>query len=105
MPSIPKHFFKTVASSATPEVLGVSTVEMQSLQFRGEKSFGVNNTGNVTVQVKDLAGNFVDALLILPGDIVNYPAPPGGYYTAADFFIKVATNADGVHVFCSAFTA
>jgi hypothetical protein len=99
--TVPRHFYKTVASNATPEVLGENIVLMTSIIFEGIKALSTNNTGNVTIQTrKNIAGvwTFTDVLVLAPGDIVEWKMQDDESIRASDFYVKVATNNDGVRV-------
>lgn len=92
----PRGFFKTVASSATPEVLGEETTHMLRPVFIGRKTAATVNTGTVTIQVKNLSGDFIDLLTLTSDEERTWPVD--GFYKASDFKIKVETNGDGVGV-------
>lgn len=92
---VPRSFHKTVASSATPEPLGASTLRLEGFTLIAERSASVANTGNVTIQIDGS-----DAKVLAPGDLWDMPLPSwqAGYFRASDFTVKVAVSGDGVGV-------
>lgn len=107
----PRHLLKVVALAITPELLGTDdTIRMYGVQFVAQNAFGVDNTGNVTIQVNNgsiAVPSYADAIVLNPGQSATWPGSAflEGYFRQSDFKIKVATNGDGVRVLYSTFVS
>jgi hypothetical protein len=92
-------YIKTVAASATPEVLGDDSLQFHSITFSAQKAVGTDNTGNVTIQLMPaITGDWADAKILVPGTEWGYSVNPdcNDLFNAAQIRIKAATNGDGV---------
>lgn len=96
--TIPRHFYKTVAASGTPEALGTGQVLLKSIMFVGQKSAGVDNVGDVFIQTRNATGVFADVYTLSPSQFLEWKLMPGESIRAIDFYIRVGTNGDGVKV-------
>lgn len=92
----PKVFTK-ILSGTSEQTLTDMKVTAESIQFIGEKSIGVVNTGTVTIMLKDENGDFQDAKQLPAGGVLNWPAPPGTRFNLSNFHVK-GTAADGIRV-------
>jgi hypothetical protein len=92
---------KTVAASATPEFLANHLVRFHSAYFIAQKAAGTANTGNVTIQLQDVAGTWTDFKVLAPDDEWGYSldwSHKNDPFNGNQIKIKVATNGDGVCV-------
>jgi hypothetical protein len=89
--------FKTVAATATPELMSSSSVKVSSVLIQGYKAQGTLNTGNV--YIGSVVTDATDPIAIVPGGSLIIDAPPGKYIDLNTLYIDVATAADGVGYF------
>lgn len=87
---------KTVAASATPEVLSAASVFAKNVRFYGRKAARTANTGVAYVQ---LVSTNDSVALAVPNDGTAVELRSDGPgFDLADFWIDVATAGDGVEV-------
>lgn len=89
----PTEIIKTVASAATPEALGASTVaSFKTIVFVGNKAARTANTGRVWIQLTSANGSA--GIPLLSGQVISITTV--ARFSPADFYIDVETAADGV---------
>jgi len=94
MAAIFQNFYKTVAAAAVPEAIGAATVQFNAAIVTAAKSNTEANAGNVFLQYTSADGDHVDELY--PGNSIQILAPLNGIFNAAQFFVDVAVDGDGV---------
>jgi len=87
---------KTVAASGTPERVSSTHIFFRSATFYGKNAARTNNTGIVWLGLTST--NDAQHIEIGPGGIWVITAPRGMVLDLYDFYLDVATNADGVLV-------
>lgn len=97
--TVPVQITKTVSATGTPEALAADGTFFQTATLIGKKVARTNNTGTVYLGIG--VTNDTQALEILPGEVVQITAPPGQKYDLNDWYLDVATAADGVIVIYS----
>ncbi len=97
--TVPVQVTKTVAATATPEALAADGTFFQAATLIGKKAARTLNTGTVYLGIG--ATNDTQALEILPGEVIEITAPPGQKYDLNDWYLDVATAADGVVIIYS----
>ena len=96
---------KTVAATATPEVLGTAFQRFMGVVFFGGKGTAeTNNTSTAFIQLRSLgadgsAGDWLSAMPVTAGGYsagINHNTAGVKVMSADQFKIKVGTNGDGV---------
>ena len=96
---VPTQITKTVAAIATPEALAADGTFFQTATIIAKKAARTANTGIVYLGIG--ATNDTQALPLNPGDVYEVNAPVGQKYDLNDFYLDVATAADGVVIIYS----
>lgn len=96
---------KTVAASATPEVLGTAFQRFKGIVFYGGKGTAATaNTSTAYIQLRALStdgtsGDWVDAMPVPSAGYsagINQDTSGSGVYNASQIRVRVGTNGDGV---------
>ena len=90
----PAHAVKTVTDSGTPEALSDSALYCTKVTLQGQNAVQTDNTGDVYLGWS--SANGTQPYLIASGSVHTFIAPEGSKYNLADWYLDVATNADGV---------
>ena len=93
-PSSMQQLVKTVAAYGTPEAVSSTDKYFRWAWIHGKNAVRTNNTGNVYLGVT--ATNDEQPLTVFPGGEITSKAPAGCKFNWANWYLDVATNADGV---------
>jgi len=98
--AVPTQFLKTSTAAAAPVALkAVSTSFSKATLLAKNSLAGADNTGNVNIGPSPTANQ--QPFLLAPGDELVLAPAIGLKWDFADWYLKVATNGDGVVVIYS----